>query len=313
MTYKQELIDAIPKKHTQIRVAAAQIGPEPLRIKENVEKHFEFIRRAKGEDVDILLFPELSLTGYRLGAETINTAKSLRSKTLKSLAQESGNMATIVGFVEEGAAAQIYNSMAVLQKGRDAFVHRKLNLASYGRLEERKFFAQGRYLESFNLPTPFIGAILICADLWNPSLIHLATLRGATIIFAPIASAQDAVSSEFSNPAGWDLVLEFYSKIYGLPIVMANQVGNLGGLHFWGGSQITNAFGQITHEVEGEKEDLLVADIDYGQVRRARFELPTVRDSNLTLIQRELSRIVEDLGVPLGIRDSELHNYGRKQ
>jgi predicted amidohydrolase len=204
--------------------------------------------------------------------------------------------------VEEGYAAQFFNSAAVLRDGEVAFVHRKLNLATYGMLEEAKFFATGRYVEPFRVKEHYAASLLICADMWNPALVHLAALHGCTLLLAPINSAADSVSGAFSNPHGWQTVLSFYAMIYGLPIVMANRIGQEGGLRFWGGTRILDAFGNELGAAALQGEDLIVADLDYGDVRRARFQLPTVRDSNLDLVHREVNRLAERIGVPAALR-----------
>ena len=112
----------------------------------------------------------------------------------------------------------------------------------------------------------------------------------------------DAVDGEFSNPHGWDLALRFYAMAYGMPIVMANRVGVEGSAEFWGGSVIIDAHGRIVEQA-GDQAELIIGEFDYAQVRQARFHLPTVRDSNFALIQREVNRLSEVLGVPESVRE----------
>lgn len=281
-----------------LRAAVAQIDVELLDPGANERRHLERIQEARAERADLLLFPELSLTGYSVMRRGYEVAMTRDDPRLGRLAHAAGGMAVVVGFIEEGYAAQYYNSAAVLRYGRVEFIHRKLNLATYGELEEGKFFAPGRYVEPVDLKAPFSAGILICADMWNPALVHLAALHGATVLLSPTNSARDSVSGAFSNPAGWDAVLRFYAMIYGLPIVMANRVGREEALRFWGGSRILDPYGNLLQEAGEDEQGLLVADLDYADVRRARFELPTVRDSNLSLVQREVNRLAERLGVP---------------
>ena len=281
-----------------LRAAAAQIDVVPFDAEANAAKHEEMIGRARQEGADLVVFPELSLAGYNVGARSYEAAISRDDPLLSELAAIAQDISAVVGFVEEGYAAQFFNSAAVLRDGEVVFVHRKLNLANYGALEEGKFFAQGRYIEPFPLRGSFSGAVLTCADMWNPALVHLAALHGATLLVSPTASSHDAVSRAFSNPRGWDTVLRFYAMIYGLPIVMANRVGTEGGLEFWGGSRIVDANGDVVASAGWVSEDLILTDIDYLDVRRSRFELPTVRDSNLSLVQREIDRLSGLLGVP---------------
>ena len=132
---------------------------------------------------------------------------------------------------------------------------------------------------------------MICADLWNPALVHLAAIQGTTVVLAPISSAIEAVGADFDNPGGWDINLRFYALTYGLPIAMANRVGREGELTFWGGSRLVDPFGRTLAQATGEGEDLVRARIDFAEVRRARYLLPTVRDANLPLVQREIERI----------------------
>ena len=207
-------------------------------------------------------------------------------------------MFVVVGFVEEGYAAQFYDSAAVLRAGKLVHLHRKLNLATYGDMEEGKYFATGRYVETFPLTRCFEASVLVCSDMWNPGLVHLAALHGATMLLVPTNSSLDAISGDRSKPGRWDIFLRHYSTIYGLPIAFANRVGTEGGFSFWGGSRIFDAFGNILAEAGEDEESLLIADLTYQDVRRARYELPTVRDSNLALIQREINRLEGLVGVP---------------
>ena len=100
-----------------------------------------------------------------------------------------------------------------------------------------------------------------------------------------------------------DIALKFYSGMYGLPIVFANRIGTEAGHTFWGGSRILDPHGEILAQAPQQTEALVVGDLSYHAVRRARFELPTVRDSNLSLVHLEVYRLVRRLGVPERIRD----------
>ncbi|MGH6611895.1 MAG: nitrilase-related carbon-nitrogen hydrolase, partial [Burkholderiaceae bacterium] len=141
------------------------------------------------------------------------------------------------------------------------------------------------------------ASVLICADTWNPALVHLAALRGTTLLLAPISSAVEAVGAEFDNPRGWDINLHFYALTYGMPVMMANRVGREGDLTFWGGSRILDPFGRTLASAAND-EELVRAQLDFDDVRRARYLLPTVRDSNLPLIQRQLERLMNERVAP---------------
>lgn len=282
-----------------LRVAIAQISPTLGDVESNLEAHLSYIHEAREKRVQLLLFPELSLTGYNLAARSIEVALWKDAPSILTLAQAAGEMHVVVGFVEEGAAAQFYNSCAVVHQNEVVYLHRKLNLATYGNLEEGKYYGTGRCVETILIGgPPWRGSILICADLWNPALVYLAALHGTTILMAPTSSALDSVSSEFSNLRGWDLATRYYAMMYGMPILLGNRVGVEGDMQFWGGSQVIDPFGNPIATAENESEQLIVADLDYELVRRARHQLPTVRDSNLALVAREIRRTEEYSGIP---------------
>ncbi|CAN5715452.1 carbon-nitrogen hydrolase [soil metagenome] len=284
-----------------LRIGAAQFASAIGDVDANVEIHLDWIARGRAAGLDLLVLPEVSLTGQYGADDLLAAAMSWRDPRLKRLSEAAGGMAVVVGFVEEGAAAQFYNSAAILKDGGIVHLHRKVNPPTYGRLEEGKHYAAGRFVETWPVDQDWRVGLLICADVWNPALTHLAFLHGATLLICPVSSGIEAVGAEFDNPAGWALTMRFYSMIYGAPSVMVNRTGIERGLTFWGGSRILDAFG---HElaVAGAEPGMIVAELDYGQVRKARFLLPTVRDSNVALVHRETTRLIERLGVPAFLR-----------
>lgn len=286
----------------RLKVAVAQIASEVGDLEANVKKHLDLIADARAHNVDVLLFPEVSLTGHSAAPETLRVARRRDDPLLMELAAASGEMCSIFGFIEEGPAAQFHNTAMAVRHGEIAFLHHKINIPTYGLLEEGKHYAAGRYIDTFSIADPWRGTILICADVWNPALVHLAAVHGVTALFVPISSAVEAVGAEFDNPGGWDVALRFFAMMYGMPVIMANRVGKEGELTFWGGSCIIDPFGKILARAGTEGEGMITAELDYERVRKARYLLPTVRDSNLGLIVREAERLLGTVGVPSSLR-----------
>ena len=284
-----------------LKVAVAQIETRFGDLDVNLEKHLDIIKQARDAGAECLLFPEMSLTGHNAGGFSLDLAIQQSDPRIRILAEASGEMLTLFGLIEEGPAAQFYNAIFAVKSGQLPFLHRKINLATYGRLEEGKHFASGRYVETFQLSDFWRASALICNDVWNPALVHLAALHGATLLFVPASSAREAVGAGFDNPGGWNIVCRFYASMYGLPILFANRVGTEQDLTFWGGSRILDAFGEVLASAQDE-EALLFTEITDEAVRRARYLLPTVRDSNLGLIAREVNRLQDILGVPEAVR-----------
>jgi predicted amidohydrolase len=279
--------------HAPLTVAAAQVAAVPGDVAANLRKHLEVIEAARSAGADLLLFPELSLTGHGGGAAALQVALGAGSDVVKTLACATGPMCTTFGLVEEGPGAQFYNAAMTVRDGALIHVHRKVNLATYGRLDDGRHFRAGRRVEPFAFDGPWTASCLICADTWNPALVHLAALQAATLLLVPVSSAREAVADTFDNPAGWEINCAFHALTYGLPLVMANRVGTEADLTFWGGSRVLDAHGRIVAKA-GDTETLLTAQLDYDDVRTARYRLPTVRDANLPVVRAEMERIARE-------------------
>ena len=270
----------------RLPVGVAQINASLGDINLNLERHLEVIAEARERQLALLVFPELSLTGYGLGSGVMQAAMPLEDPRLARLARAAGEMQTVVGFVEEASPGEYYNALAILQDGEIVAVHRKLNLPTYGGLEEGKWFAHGNALTHTTVRPGWSATQLICADLWNPALVHAALLPRPTVLCAPINSASGIVSEAFSNEHNWALNVHFYAMTYGTPVIMANRYGSEGESHFWGGSRILGPRGELLAEAE-DREMLITAELSRTAIAKARFELPTHRDADTPLI-REL-------------------------
>ncbi len=271
-----------PSARTPLTVAAVQMAPVYGDVAANLAKHGDLIADARARGAELIVFPELSLTGYQVGPGALDLAMAADDARLRALARAAGDAYALVGLVEEDRAARVYNAAALIHDGTVLACHRKCALPSYGNLEEGKYFAPGAAISTCAMPGGFIAAPLICADVWDPALVHAAATAGATLLLAPTNSAFDAVSEQFSNPGGWTTVLDYYALMYGWPVVFVNRVGPELGLRFWGGSRILDAGGGCLAEAPAGAdagEAIIVAELDFERVRRARFELPTVRDA----------------------------------
>ncbi len=269
-----------------LRVGAAQINATLGDVDANLERHRERITEAHQRGLELLVFPELSLTGYGLGNRVIDVACPAHDPRLAELAQEAGEMQVVLGFVEEASPGEYYNALAIFQHGKLQAVHRKLNLPTYGGLEEGKLFTHGKKLTHLPVCPGWSATSLICADLWNPGLVHAALLARPTVLCAPINSASGIVSDDFSNEQNWAVNLQFYAMTYGTPVIMANRFGPEGDSHFWGGSRILGPRGDTLALAE-DGETLIEAQLSRTAIARARFELPTHRDADTPLV-REL-------------------------
>lgn len=275
---------------TPLCVAAAQVETAYGDVPANVAKHLAHIADARARGVRLLVFPELSLHGHSAGKDALDLAMRLDAPAIRALAEASADIHTAFGFIEEAPGGLFYNSQATVSDGKLVHVHRKAALATYGKLLDGLYYAAGTELGSFALEARWQAATPICADLWNPALVHALACDGVTLFAAPISSAREAVGQGFDNPAGWDINLRFYALTYGVGIVMANRVGSEETMTFWGGSRILDPFGQTVAQAAGDEECLVIGELDYEAVRRARFLLPTVRDARAFALRQTTAR-----------------------
>ena len=279
----------------RLNVAAAQFASRIADLDGNLSQHYDWAQRAEG--VDLLVFPELSMTGHYGAEQILEVAMKADDRRLLELSRAADDTVMMVGFVEEGPAAQFYNACGVYKRGRLVYLHRKVNLAATGLLAETKNYAQGGYVDTTALKDDWRLGLLIGADLWTPSLVHLAFLHGASLLVSPVSAGGEVRGDAFDNPEGWQAALRFYAMAYGAPAILANRTGQEEDLAFWGGSRILDPYGRVLAEA-GTEPELITAELDYGEVRAARARLPTAQHGNLGLIARESARAMESLRMP---------------
>lgn len=272
----------------ELQVAVAQINVELAQVDVNLSKHADYITQAQQQGAELLLFPELSLTGYQLARQVPEVAMRADDDRLQQLAQQAPDICVVLGFVEQANPGEYYNALAWLQRGKVQAIHRKLNLPTYGGLEEGKWYSAGEAVDTYACQPDWRTAGLICADLWNPALVHCAMLKRPDLLLAPINSASAIVSDEFSNEQNWQTNVSFYAMTYGTPVLMANRYGAEGDAWFWGGSRILGPRGELLAQAD-DKEQLIGCRLKQADIAAARFDLPTIRDADSALIKRLLA------------------------
>jgi N-carbamoylputrescine amidase len=130
-----------------LKTGVAQFASAIGEVDANIETHMRWIAEGRKAGLDLLVMPEVSLTGHFGVERLLDCAIRRTDPRLLCLAEAAGDMAVVIGFIEEGQAAQFYNTAAILRRGHLAYLHRKVNLPSYGRLEESKHYAAGRFVD----------------------------------------------------------------------------------------------------------------------------------------------------------------------
>lgn len=271
-----------------LKIALAQIESRSDTLQNNLEKHFEMISKAIEEGSDLVVFPELSLHGHCSGSQAVEVGLSKDSKIINDLARHSKNITSVIGGTESTSKGLYYNTSYVLRDGKVQAKHRKLNIPSYGNLDEGKYYCAGETHTVFDLPEHNLQVgVLTCADSWNPALVYTLALTGCQIIVQPISSALNAVKGDYENPKGWKINLSHTAMTWGTFVVMVNRVGHDEGYEFYGNSSVIDPYGNSLKNM-GNKERLAIVTIDPREIHKARFNLPTLRDAQVELISQLL-------------------------
>jgi predicted amidohydrolase len=281
-----------PPERTELRVALAQIAPMLGDRHHNLARHLEQIEAAKRDHADLIVFPELSLTGYFLRDMVPEVALGRASAEISQLVEAASPMAVVAGFVEEASGHQFYNSACYGEAGRLLHVHRKVYLPTYGLFEEQRYFSAGKRFQAFDTARFGRVGLLICEDLWH---ISSATIMQAeeidVLVCITNSPARGVDGPRIRTAETYELLARTFSQLIGAMVIVVNRVGFEDGLCFFGGSLVVGSDGRIIGEAPQFDESLTIITCDPAELRRQRLITPLGRDEQLLLTIEELERI----------------------
>ena len=275
-----------------VRVALAQIAPRLGEIDANLAIHLDGAREARRAGADLVVFPELSLTGYLLRDQVPEVALRTGEARLRKLERASRDIDVMAGFVEESADHRYFNAAAYFSRGRLVHVHRKIYLPTYGMFEEGRDFSAGDRLRAFEAPFGRAG-MLVCEDCWHPSCAFILAQQGMDVLLAassgPTRGARPGRG--ITSVEVWHELVRVTARLQTAFVVYVNRVGYEDGLNFGGGSAAVDPFGRVLAALPALEPALTVVELDASVLRRARIACPLLRDEDLELAAREIDRI----------------------
>ena len=235
----------------RINVGLAQIYPKLGDLEHNLAVHLDYAAKARAEGVDLLIFPELSLTGYQVQDLVPEVALHTDDgdPVITALLEASRDIDMVVSFVHEDARNRFYIADAYLSRGETLHIHHKLYLPTYAMFDESRYFAQGNSVRAFDTRFGRLG-MLICEDFWHVSPAYLLWLDGADILILNSSSPSRGLNdSERLGGTRWvELVNQAYGSMFTSYILHCNRVGYEDGKNFWGGSSVVDPDGEfMTH------------------------------------------------------------------
>lgn len=255
----------------------------------------DYVEQAEAQDVDVLLFPELALSGYPAGAWYADCSLTVNSPHVRRLRELSKKVAIVTGFIEETEDVQFYNSAMYLSGGQIRHVHRKLYPPNYRLFDEGRYFGTGWTVQAFDTPWARM-AILICGDCWHLPLPYMAVHDGADVLLFLAASSNEGLSRTVSCQYAWERMNRSYALTLSSFVVFANHAGVKDDLHFWGGSHMVLPDGNFLAQAQIGEPELLITELDMDMLRRQRLILPFRRDDKLSLTVDMGQRILAQKG-----------------
>jgi NAD+ synthase (glutamine-hydrolysing) len=279
----------------KLNLAIAQINTRLGEVNANLEKHLVLAKQAWQDGMDLLVFPELSLTGYVLQdlVPSVACQAGPEDPVFRRLLEASRVIDLVVGFVDEDNRHRFYIASAYLSRGEVVHIHHKIYLPTYGLFDEGRFFAPGNTARAFDTRFGRFG-MLICEDFWHASPPYILWQDGADLLIFSSASPGRGLSSgpKLESSAWVELTNQAYASLFTAFVAHANRAGFEDGLNFWGGSTIFDPNGKLIAQAPYFEENCTNAEIDLNQLHRTRARLPLLRDERPELMLHELERIL---------------------
>ena len=273
----------------KLKLGIAQINPTLGNLDQNVEIFRKTVKEATDNGTELLVFPELGLTGYFLKDMVPTVAQRLDSRLVREIRRASKKLSLVVGMVEESSEHFFYNSVLYIEKGDILHVHRKVYLPTYGIFDEERYLSRGTQVRAFGTRFGRM-AMLVCEDAWHPSTVYLASQAGSQILLIPASSPGRGVQkgAKLQISETWESMVRVYATLFMQFCVFVNRVGYEDGINFWGGSEVVNPNGKRILKGPYLDEALIETTLDLEEVRRARVASPILGDEDMNLTIQEL-------------------------
>lgn len=297
-----------------MRIALGQFNPTVGAFEANVARARAMGLQAREAGADLLLLPEQCIPGYP-ARDLLDVPDFIEANVaaLQKLRDDPdlAELPMVVGFAEPhaGPGTGLHNAAALLHRGRQVAVARKLLLPAYDVFDETRYFDPGETVTIVDCGGVRLG-ITICEDVWNDEgfwsrrryvrdPVEEAVAGGAQIVVNLSASPWS-----IRKPALRVRMLAAAARRHGVPIVLANQVGGNDSLIFDGGSLVLDRTGTVIHRSPGFVEDLAVVEVEPAAAHPPGPPQRPVEDPPLPPAELEPADLDELLdGLTLGLQD----------
>ncbi|MCM8764092.1 MAG: NAD+ synthase [Candidatus Omnitrophica bacterium] len=299
-----------------VRVACGQINSTVGDLKNNAEKILFYVEKARRSDVDIISFPELSITGYP--PEDLLMKDSFikdNIKTLHTVASKMADIIAIIGFVDR-KDSKIFNAAAIVHNRKIKAIYHKKLLPNYGVFDEMRYFTPGDKCPVYRVNTKhggYIFGVSICEDIWhNYGPVQEQSKKGASIIININASPYHMEKIKLREK-----IVTSCAKRNDVYIVYTNLTGGQDEIVFDGQSFVASPEGEVISRAQAFREDILITDVDVKKhsfstkpdfilCRRGKKNIPVCLSKHFLLEEEVYHALI------LGLKDYVEKNGFRK-
>ncbi len=263
---------------TKFRIALGQIRLEPGDKTFNMETMVSVTKEAAKENTDLVVFPELSLTGYVVRDKIFEVAEPVpgpSTETLSEISSQTG-VSIVYGLPEIVRPGILCNTAVIISKEK-IVPYRKIFLPNHGMFEEKRYFASGNTFVQTDIGRTTIG-VCICYDIFFPEIARSAMIKGAEIYVCLSTSPE-------SRQQFFELFTRARATENTMFVVYVNQVGIQNHLSFWGGSEIISPGGSQIIKCSYTDPELKIVEIDLSEISKARRFAPIIKELQPWLYQ----------------------------
>jgi N-carbamoylputrescine amidase len=269
----------------------------------NIDQAVEHIRTAASKGANIVCLQELFASRYFCWEENydhFHLAEPVPGPTtrlMQELAKELG-IVIVASLFEKRAKGIYHNTLAVIDAGGEYLGrYRKQHIPDDPGYYEKFYFTPGdQGYKVFDTKFARIGT-LICWDQWYPEAARITSLLGAEILFYPTAIGWAKSQDEHLNKQqyqAWQTIQRAHSVANGVYVVSVNRTGVEGDMHFWGGSFVSEPFGELIHQAPHDKEEVSVVALDLNRIDEIRVHWPFLRDRRIDTYKSILNRFTDE-------------------
>ena len=276
-----------------MKVRVIQFSPALGNLEKNVDFHIQQINEAIHDGIQLVIFPELSISGYHLKDIIYDVSLTLDNKIIHQLERLSQKIDILVGAPLEETPGVIHNCALYFSNGSLLHNHRKVQLPNFGMFEEEMIFKAGDTFKTFKIEKfGFTAGILICREILFPINAYLYYLQNVDLLLAISNSPHRGIAeSGMTSLKLWERLGDVYAINHHQNYVFVNRCGFEDGIGLGGGSFFAEAGKGIVTKAKYFEDDRFDVEISIESVRKSRIAGNYLRDEKPDVILKELKRI----------------------